>query len=113
MSGWTGVDLDGTLAEYHGWKGGTDIGKPIPKMVKRVKKWLKEGREVRIFTARVALDPKREQERAIRKWCEEHVGKALLVTNEKDYGMVELWDDRAVQVRVNTGEPVDLQRRKD
>ena len=25
----------------------------------------------------------------------------------KDYGMVELWDDRAVQVKPNTGERVD------
>lgn len=46
------MDLDGTLAEYHGWNGG--IGKPIPGMVRRVKAWLAEGLEVRIFTARVS-----------------------------------------------------------
>ena len=27
------VDLDGTLAEHHGWKGVDHIGKPIPAMV--------------------------------------------------------------------------------
>lgn len=44
--GWIGVDLDGTLAEYHGWDDGR-IGAPIPKMVQRVKQWLAEGKEVR------------------------------------------------------------------
>lgn len=27
--GWIGVDLDGTLAEYHGWKGVDHIGPPV------------------------------------------------------------------------------------
>ena len=51
--GWIGVDLDGTLAEYNGWQGPANIGAPIPAMVERVKAWLEEGRDVRIFTARV------------------------------------------------------------
>ena len=54
--GWIGVDLDGTLAEHY-WpaKGDYDptrIGDPIPMMVERVRGWLAEGREVRVFTAR-------------------------------------------------------------
>ena len=53
MSGWIGVDLDGTLAEYGGWKGPDHIGPPVPKMLERVKSWIAEGRDVRIFTARV------------------------------------------------------------
>src|SRR5262245_48902352 len=28
--GWIGVDLDGTLAEYHGWKGIEHIDRPVP-----------------------------------------------------------------------------------
>lgn len=40
-SGWIGVDLDGTLAEYHGWGNG-EIGDPVPAMLERVKKWLAE-----------------------------------------------------------------------
>jgi hypothetical protein len=51
--GWIGVDLDGTLAE---WKEPYDvlqIGPPIPAMIERVKDWLAEGQDVRIFTARV------------------------------------------------------------
>lgn len=38
-SGWIGVDLDGTLALYKGWSGGT-IGEPVPLMAARVKDWL-------------------------------------------------------------------------
>ena len=34
------------------------------------------------------------------------LGVTLAVTCVKDYGMVELWDDRAVQVVMNTGRRV-------
>ena len=112
--GWIAVDLDGTLAEYNGWRGATHIGAPIPKMVDRVKQWLAEGKDVRIFTARVyaptgpAYDPKREREAidagvAIAQWCIEHIGKELPVTCTKDYGMIVLYDDRCRQVEQNTG----------
>lgn len=114
-SGWIGVDLDGTLAHYGGWDGGK-IGRPIPLMVDRVKAWLSQGVEVRIFTARVAGQPLAgcfedpeavcpidAQRRLIQDWCEEHIGKRLPVTHQKDYSMIELWDDRAVSVKANTG----------
>jgi hypothetical protein len=55
MPGWIGVDLDGTLAQYGKWAGIYYIGKPIPLMMARVKKWLAQGKDIRIFTARVAL----------------------------------------------------------
>lgn len=74
-------------------------------MLERVKEWLAAGIEVRIFTARIS-----ESESArpwINAWCEKHLGVVLTVTCKKDYGMVELWDDRAVQVVPNTGERVD------
>lgn len=106
MSGWIGVDLDGTLAHYNGWKDG-EIGKPVPAMVERVLRWLQSGRDVRIFTARVAHDPKGEQRRLIQDWCKKHLGQILPVTNAKDYSMVELYDDRAVQVVPNTGELIE------
>lgn len=109
MSGWIGVDLDGTLAEYNGWKGELDIGAPIPAMVRRIKRWLESGVEVRIFTARVCDVEGRDAQTvrgAIETWCEEHVGVRLKVTNAKDYGMVELWDDRAFRVEKNTGKRI-------
>ena len=101
MSGWIGVDLDGTLAHYEGWNGG-EIGPPIGAMLFRVKKWIADGREVRIFTARASAP---EMVPAVQAWCAEHVGVVLPVTNVKDFAMVELWDDRAIRVPANTGEP--------
>ena len=99
--GWIGVDLDGTLAYYDGWNGGR-IGAPIKPMVQRVLAWIAQGRTVKIFTARVS-DGKEETIKNIENWCVKHIGFKLEVTNVKDFMMVELWDDRAVQVVSNTG----------
>lgn len=109
--GWTGVDLDGTLAVYEGWHGIDHIGEPVPAMVARVKQWLSDGREVRIFTARVSRHGFERQlaTTVIERWCYEHLGRILPVTCEKDLNMVELWDDRCVQVEANTGARVDTQ----
>ena len=112
MSGWFGVDLDGTLARYDGWLGVSHIGEPIAPMVERVKAWLADGKDVRIFTARVArllsADPeaKIEGNRAlhyINEWCMAVFGRVLPVTCIKDFGMIVLYDDRAIQVEANTG----------
>lgn len=120
-NGWIGVDLDGTLAEYHGWKGAEVIGNPIPKMLERVLAWIEKGEEVRIFTARVC--PQKEDAEicrvAIQKWLAKHVYPKcplwhrepfqieLKITHEKDQFMLELWDDRCVQVIPNTGMRAD------
>lgn len=112
--GWIGVDLDGTLAEYHGWQPDGGIGTPVRPMLDRVRYWLSEGLDVRIFTARVSEGPVDDgwrdtegQRRKVQEWCRIHVGKELPVTNVKDYMMIELWDDRAVQVIENTGMRAD------
>ena len=120
-SGWIGVDLDGTLAFYDSWKSPDHIGEPIPLMADRVRKWLEQGREVRIFTARVdggeaalsmgepAGEKFRDIERVrsiIQDWTEKHFGVRLPVTNQKDFGTIELWDDRCVQVQPNTGQTI-------
>lgn len=101
MSGWIGVDLDGTLAEYHGWSSLEDIGNPIPRMQERVKQWLAEGKEVRIFTARANVP---SNILYIEEWCTKHLGQTLKVTATKDLDMMVLYDDRAIQVIRNTGE---------
>jgi len=44
---------------------------------------------------------------AIAAWCKLHIGQVLPLTCTKDYGMIELWDDRAVQVEMNTGRRMD------
>lgn len=102
--GWIGVDLDGTLAHYDGWRGNHHIGKPIPLMVERVKTWLAGGLKVKIFTARAyCKEPDEIVLKPIREWCKEHLGQELPITNVKNFGMIELWDDRCVQVEPNTG----------
>ena len=115
MNGWIGVDLDGTLAVYDGWVSAEHIGEPIWTMVNRVKEWLAKGKDVRIFTARLGgLDAERLapiQQRltrvTIENWCERYVGRVLPITATKDFGMVELWDDRCVQLIPNTGMRAD------
>lgn len=105
MKGHIAVDLDRTLARYDKWRGEFYIGEPIKPMVERVKKWLKEGVTVKIFTARVSLQDKNNDKirKAIEDWCEKNIGQKLEITNEKDYNTLELWDDRAVQIIPNTG----------
>lgn len=114
---WIGVDLDGTLAYYHGWTKWNVIGDPIPAMLARVKKWVEDGEEVRIFTARLGHDDSVVHQcyntgerftnammaQAIMDWTKQHVGVVLTVTCFKDVHMKESWDDRAVQVVPNTG----------
>ena len=100
MGTWIGVDLDGTLAYYDEWRGVDHIGAPIPVMMERVKAWLDEGKEVRIFTARVQFDGARQP---ILDWLHAHGLPSLEITNIKDSWMHELWDDRVVQVERNTG----------
>ena len=116
MDGWIGVDFDGTLAVYNGWNGGK-LGEPVKAMVDRVKRWLSEGKKVKVFTARVGIgggyslesgktdtgEFAEEQRKAIQEWCKEHIGQALEVTATKDFLMYQMWDDRAVTVEVNTG----------
>ncbi len=127
-SGWIGVDLDGTTFEYHGWVGWNVFGAPIAPMIDRIRAWAAEGREVKIVTARVGL-PIRERDgnmypsvvrnhvclvtnerfsddmmvRAIHEHCQKYIGFAPQVQCYKDVDMIELWDDRAVQVVPNTG----------
>lgn len=121
---WIGVDLDGTLAHYSGWTHHMVIGAPIEPMVRRVKEWLAAGKTVKIMTARANVscyyehdpvsgrnisdmrDVVHKQEEAIiaiRAWSLQNLGADLEVTCCKDMHMVELWDDRAVEVEANTG----------
>lgn len=102
--GWIGVDLDGTLASNV--KHGDAIGEPIPAMVDRVKLWLSEGQDVRLFTAR-AYEMEARQLHALNAWMREHLGEELPITCEKDPDLREIWDDRAIQIITNTGQRAD------
>lgn len=110
---WIGVDLDGTLAYYDGWKGYEHIGEPIQPMLRRVLTWLEQGKDVRIFTARVSLNEAMDNDSEILRaiyyiniWCKKHIGRVLPITCTKDRSMIKLWDDRCVQVVKNTGETI-------
>lgn len=113
-NGWVAVDLDGTLADDTDWRGIEHVGEPVPRMLARVKRWLAEGKTVKIFTARVSghglpifqADGSVELadcKTPIEQWCLKHLGQVLEITNVKDFGMLECWDDRCVQVVPNSG----------
>lgn len=114
-NGWVAFDLDGTLAVYDEWRGEKHIGKPIPAMIQKVKQYLSQGINVRIFTARVSKNQGRAEStideiiQIIQRWTTEHIGIPLPVTCEKDYGMIALYDDRCKQVITNTGVLVEEQ----
>lgn len=94
------VDLDGTLAEYSGTFVAGHIGKPIQRMMIRVREWLAKGETVVIFTAR-ACNP--DEVSAVRTWLYAHDLPDLQVTNIKGFDGLEFWDDRAIRVEMNTG----------
>jgi hypothetical protein len=107
---WIGVDFDGTLVVQ---KKFPEIGPPVEKMVRRVKKWLKHGcivkgyeskspvKKVKIFTAR-ASDP--YQVEVISNWTKKHLGQRLEVTNVKDSGCVRIVDNISVRVKKDKGD---------
>lgn len=111
---WIGVDLDGTLAYYDKWVAWNVIGPVIPAMSHRISCWIEEDKLVKIFTARVAFErdtcyvtntsfSRADITRVIQDWLVANGLPRLDVTHEKNFQMVELWDDRAVQVVPNTG----------
>lgn len=130
--GWYGFDLDGTLAKYDGWKGIDNIGDPVWPMVNLMKDMHKEGKVVKVMTARVA--PKAGPTEAldnpylknhwcipspdtmpwaleqawgplefIQEWCYRHLGFVPEIVYQKDHFMLELYDDRVKQVIPNLG----------
>lgn len=117
--GWIGVDLDGTLA-YHTKPVQWDhIGIPIKPMVIRINRWLDEGKIIKIFTARVSFEKaicyvtgqeftRDMMTQKIQDYCDRNVRKGWRpeCTALKDVFMIELWDDRCIQVKANSGEPI-------
>lgn len=109
MNGYIAVDFDKTLATYDHYRGSNKFGDPIPKMVNRIKKWLAEGKTVKIMTARVSnVNHDREEiiktRKALEEWCLKHFGQKLEITCEKDFAMEVLYDDRAIGVVPNKGD---------
>lgn len=112
--GWIAVDFDRTLSYYDKWRGAHHVGEPIGPMVQRVRTWLSQGKDVRIFTARVSSDgtERRDAEayaarEAINEFCEKEFGRRLLITDSKDWATIAIYDDRAVQVVPNDGSTLE------
>ena len=103
LPGWYGFDLDGTLAKHR--KGQMKIGDPIEEAIKRMRRRLNAGKEVRIVTARGAIEglERHAQLVAVYDWLRENVGTVVEVTASKDPQMIELEDDRVVEIEKNTG----------
>ena len=102
---WVGFDLDGTLAMgLEDYSDPTVIGEPVPAMVELVKRYLASGMTVKVFTARVSDKARAgEIKAAIRAWTLKHIGIELDSTCEKDPGLQEYFDDKAVGVKADTG----------
>lgn len=103
-----GVDFDGTLVtqDDSGQYDPAKIGEPVPRMVRRVKRWLSEGKMIVILTARVnpaSGNDAKIARAAIQEWCLDVFGIALEVTCEKNKRMSRIYDDLAVTVEKNTG----------
>jgi hypothetical protein len=94
------VDLDGTLAVFHSLY---DIGEPIEEMCWRVREWLRDGKDVRIFTARVAGPDAETQRLMIEEWTRDMFGRTLPVTNAKDGQTEAIYDNIAFRVEKDTG----------
>jgi hypothetical protein len=109
---WVGVDFDGTLATWDcPWiEDPSATGDPIPEMVDRVKQWLRDGIDVRIFTARcdryhpTGMLTEAQVKQPIEAWCLRVFGRVLPITNQKDYWCRAIYDDRAYHVVRDTGE---------
>lgn len=97
---WIGIDLDGTLAHYDGWKGIAHIGNPIKPMLEFVNKLISEGKKLKIFTARAENSLSLPY---IEEWLKSHNLPQLEITNRKDFGIIMLYDDRCIQVVSNSG----------
>lgn len=103
------VDFDGVLVEcipYDVDYIPDKFGEPIPMMIERVKRWLAEGKEIVIFTARVHPSNPEEAEiarSAIQRFCLNTFGMILEVTCMKSPKITRFYDDLAVTVEKDTG----------
>jgi len=94
-----GIDFDGTLVKrLDGPYNPAAHGDPIDERWDEVRAALDAGKQVVIFTARVANDPNSIARGAIEDLCMEELGQVLPITNEKTPNMIRIIDDRATGV---------------
>jgi len=71
-------------------------------MVKRVQRWIGEGKTVNIFTAGACEGTAATE--FIHALLDKQGLTKLEVTNVKDFSMTESWDDRCISIAKNTGQ---------
>lgn len=104
------VDFDGTLADDSRVKY-PECGPPVWRMVERVRRWIAEGHEVVLFTARLAekdVHRERDQVKRLTEWLDLYGihntdGTVIAMTAWKLPKFDEFWDDKAVRVARNLG----------
>ena len=92
------IDLDSTLVKKQDPFIPLGFGDPIPERWDEVRRAIAAGKNVVIFTARIANDPDGAIKEAIEDLCMEELGQVLPVTNIKTPNMVKFVDDRAEPV---------------
>jgi len=101
------VDFDGTLAEYDTWEfQGNEFGKPIKPMIDNVKRWLKKGYKVSIFTARLSHSRVESEQQIIliQEFLKENgLPESLPITCIKSYWFTHFVDDKAYHAELNKG----------
>jgi hypothetical protein len=101
--GYIAFDFSGTLAKHKDQT--TDKfqpGEPVPDMIKIAKAFLDKGYKVKILTVHGG---KPDDVKTIQAWSQKNIGQKLEVTNVKQHGLIQLWDDRAIRVERNKGVP--------
>ena len=96
------MDLDGVLAEYHGFGDG-EIGKPLELGIRLAERMHDEGFEIVVQSCRTSYGSGRKgeiQRQKIVKWLEAYLPFARVEINGKAHGDV-YFDDRGVNVPMN------------
>lgn len=95
------IDFDGTIAtQKDGYQ--REIGEPIMPMIDRINKWIKQGHNITIFTAR-AENMNISEKLDIEMFCVKYFGRVLPITAIKHHECDLYIDDKAIRVERNTG----------
>jgi hypothetical protein len=106
---WWGFDVDKTIAVDEGKVRGGVIGAPIKPLIRRMKHYLRQGRNVAIVTARIHPDNADAilQRALVRQFLIDNLGVEdaikVALRYDKDRHMIVLFDDRVEQVIPNKG----------
>lgn len=96
------IDFDGTIVtQKDGYQ--REIGEPIMPMIDRINKWIKQGHNITIFTARASKWVDNFEKLDIEMFCVKYFGRVLPITAIKHHECDLYIDDKAIRVERNTG----------